>query len=447
MPTRTEILSKASKTVIVTSAVIFLWAGDALLSLGQGVSQAQESTKGEVETRKTPAMREKVYKRLAEAQEMVEAGDTAGAEATLKELQGMRDLNSYEVAQIWTFFGYIYYSAENYPASIKAYETVLQQPDIPVGMENSTMYTLAQLYFTIEDYNKAEQMLRRWFKTAADPGPEPYILLGQAYYQLERYKDAIGPVETAIDLARKSGREVKENWWLLLRVFYYELENYPKVVEILETLVRQYQKKDYWVQLSGMYGELGHQRRQLGAYEVAYLQGWLESNAELVTMAQLFMQDNYPYKGAQILEKGLKEGKVTKDYKNYRLLAQAYQMAREDKKSILPLTEAAKLAEDGDLYYRLAQAYSNLDRWQDSVEAVDMAIQKGGMKRDDSAYVLQGMAYFNMDDLQKAEKAFQNARKDERSRRVADQWLSYIVNERERQAGLDRALAALKSKK
>ena len=447
MPTSTEILCKLSKTLIVTSAVIFLWAGDALLSLDRGVSQAQESDKGEAETRKTPAMREKVYKRLAEAQEMVEAGDTAGAESTLKELQGMRDLNSYEVAQTWSFFGYIYYSAENYPASIKAYETVLQQPDIPVGMENSTMYTLAQLYFTLEDYNKAEQMLKRWFKTANDPGPEPYVLLGQAYYQLARYKDAIGPVETAIDLAQKSGREVKENWWLLLRVFYYELENYPKVVEILETLVRQYQKKDYWVQLSGMYGELGNPRRQLGAYEVAYIQGWLQSNGELVTMAQLFMQDNYPYKGAQILEKGIKEGKVTKDYKNYRLLAQAYQMAREDKKSIKPLTEAAKLAEDGDLYYRLAQAYSNLDRWQDCVEAIDMAIQKGGMKRDDSAYVLQGMAYFNMDDLREAEKSFQQARKDERSRRVADQWLSYIVSERERQAGLDRALAALKSRK
>ncbi|MCW8844327.1 MAG: tetratricopeptide repeat protein [Gammaproteobacteria bacterium] len=447
MPTSTEILSKFSKTLIVTSAVLFLWAGDALLSSDRGVSQAQESDRGDAETRKTPAMREKVYKRLAEAQEMVEAGNTAGAESTLKELQGMRDLNSYEIAQTWSFFGYIYYTAENYPASIKAYETVLQQPDIPVGMENSTMYTLAQLYFTMEDYNKAEQMLKRWFKGANDPGPEPYILLGQAYYQLERYKDAIGPVETAIDLAQKSGREVKENWWLLLRVFYYELENYPKVVEILETLVREYQKKDYWVQLSGMYGELGNQRRQLAAYEVAYLQGWLQSNSELVTMAQLFMQDNYPYKGAQILEKGIKEGKVTKDYKNYRLLAQAYQMAREDKKSILPLTEAAKLAEDGDLYYRLAQAYSNLDRWQDCVEAVDMAIRKGGMKRDDNAYVLQGMAYFNMDDLGKAEKAFQQARKDERSRRVADQWLSYIVSERERQAGLDRALAALKSRK
>jgi tetratricopeptide (TPR) repeat protein len=447
MPTRTKFSIDLSKALVAAAAAVFLWSYTAVFSLEQGVVHAQSSEQDsarDTETRKTPAMREKVYKRLAEAQELVEANDTAGAEKVLKELQAMRDLNSYEIAQTWTFFGYIYYSAENYKASIKAYETVLQQPDIPVSMENSTIYTLAQLYFTIEDYNKAEQMLQRWFKTADNPGPDAYVLLGQAYYQLERYKDAIPPVEKAIAMAQESGREVKENWWLLLRVFYYELENYPKVIEILETLVRQYQKKEYWVQLSGMYGEMGKQRRQLIAYEVAYLQGWLVSNSELTTMAQLYMQDNYPYKGAQILEKGFKEGKVTKDYKNYRLLAQAYQMAREDKKSLVPLTEAAKLATDGDLYYRLAQAYSNLDRWQDCAEAIDMSLKKGGMKHEDDAYVLQGMAYFNMDNLDASEKAFMAARKSEHSKRVADQWLSYIASERNRQEQLDRALAALK---
>ena len=444
MPTSTEMLIKLSKTMALAAAVLVLWSADTLLLTEQGAAYAQASDDNEAKTRKTPAMREKVYKRLAEAQELVEAGDTNGAVAVLNELKGMRDLNAYEVAQVWSFFGYIYYSAENYAESIKAYEMVLQQPEIPVAMENTTMYTLAQLHFTQENYSKAETMLLKWFKTADEPGPEPYILLGQLYYQLERYKDAIPPVETAIRLAKESDREIKENWWLLLRVFYYELENYPKVIEILEILVKEHPKKEYWVQLSGMYGEMGEQRKQLFAYEAAFMQGYLESNSELVTMAQLYMQDNVPYKGATVLEKGIKEGKVEKNYKNYRLLAQAYQMAREDKKSLSPLQESAKLAEDGDLYYRLAQAYSNLDRWQDCVDALDKAFKKGDIKREDSAYVLKGMAYFNMDDLPEAQKAFEQARKDERSRRTADQWLSYISSERQRQAELDRALAALK---
>jgi len=437
-------LIKLSKTLALTVAVIFLWSADTVLLTDQGSAYAQGSGDKETKTRKTPSMGAKVYERLAEAQELVEAGDTNGAVNVLTALKNSRNLNAYEIAQVWSFFGYIYYSSDNYPESIKAYEMVLQQPEIPVAMENTTMYTLAQLHFTQENYSKAEEMLVRWFDSAVDPGPEPYILLGQLYYQLERYRDAIKPVETAIRLAQESGREIKENWWLLLRVFYYELENYPKVIEILEILVKEHPKKEYWVQLSGMYGEMGKQRPQLFAYEAAYIQGYLESNSELVTMAQLFMQDNVPYKGATVLEKGFKEGKVDKNYKNYRLLAQAYQMAREDKKSLAPLQESAKLAEDGDLYFRLAQAYSNLDRWQDCVDAVDKALKKGDLKRLDTAYVLKGMAYFNMDNLPAAQKAFEQARKDERSRRSADQWLSYIASERQRQSELDRALAALK---
>jgi len=437
--------TKFVKAGAVVAVALLLWSVNTIVPVsGSGQVFAQEAQKEEVKTRKTPAMREKVYKRLSEAQELVEAENTAGALDVLEDVKGMRDLNSYEIAQMWNFFGFIYYSAERYKESIKAYETVLQQEDIPVAMETNTRYTIAQLYFTIEDYRKAEQALLDWFKVAEDPSADAYVLLGQAMYQQQRYKDAIVPVEKAVSMAQADGKQVKENWWLLLRVFYYELENYPKVAEYLEILVRDYPKKEYWTQLSGVYGELGKARKQLYAYEMAYMQGFLTKSSELVTLAQLFMQENVPYKGAVILEKGMKDGLIEKDYKNYRLLAQAYQVAREDKKSIGPLTEAAKMSDDGELYYRLAQAYANLDQWADSVTAVQKGLEKGGLKRPDSAQVLMGMAYFNLERYAEAERAFMAAAKDKRSSGTANQWVAYISKERERQAELARALAALK---
>jgi len=440
-----NMLTRFVKAGAVLAAALLLWSANTIVPISaDGIALAQQTEKEDVKTRKTPAMREKVYKRLSEAQELVEAGDVSGAINVLDDVKGMRDLNSYEVAQMWNFYGFIYYSAERYKESIKAYETVLQQTDIPVAMETNTLYTIAQLYFTIEDYKKAEQALLNWFKVAEDPGADAYVLLGQALYQQQRYKDAIAPVEKAISMAQADGKQVKENWWLLLRVFYYELENYPKVAEFLEILVRDYPKKEYWTQLSGVYGELGKSRKQLYAYEIAYMQGFLTKSSELVTLAQLFMQENVPYKGAMILEKGMKDGIVDKDYKNYRLLAQAYQVAREDKKSIAPLTEAAKLSDDGELYYRLAQAYANLDQWNDSITAVQKALEKGGLKRPDSAQVLMGMAYFNLERYAEAERAFMAAAKDKRSSGTANQWVAYISKERERQAELARALAALK---
>ena len=99
-------------------------------------------------------------------------------------------------------------------------------------------------------------------------------------------------------IANERGKEIKESWWLLLRVAYYEQGNIPKVVEILEVLVVNWPKKEYWTMLSGMYGELNKDKRQLAAYEAAYDQGLLTRSAEIVTLAQLLMQAEAGYKAS-----------------------------------------------------------------------------------------------------------------------------------------------------
>ena len=59
----------------------------------------------------------------------------------------MSNLNSYEVAQMWNFYAFIYFSQDNYREATRAYENVLQQPELPLGLETTTMFTLTQLYF------------------------------------------------------------------------------------------------------------------------------------------------------------------------------------------------------------------------------------------------------------------------------------------------------------
>ncbi len=400
---------------------------------------AQDQTPGQ-KTRKTPAMRESVYKKLSEAQEASEAGRESEALAILDDLKRDKNLNSYELAQLYSFYGFVYFNRERYNDSIQAYETVLRQSDLPEAMELSTIYTLAQLYFTVERYDEAAKKLEQWFRLTTNPGSEPYVLLGQAYYSLDRYEDAIPPIEKAIELARANGKETKENWWLLLRVCYYELENYPKVVEILEELLKYEQKKEYWTQLSAMYSEIGDDRKQMLAYEMAYIQGFLDREQELLTLAQLYMQSGVPWRGSQVLEKGFGSDIIEKNASNYRLLAQSYQMAQEDEKSIAPLTQAATLSGDGELSVRLAQAYVNLGRWEEAAEAAREGIRKGGLNRTDSANVLLGMSLFNLKRYGPARSAFAEAQKDSRSSAMASQWIAYIGKEQERESELQRAL-------
>jgi tetratricopeptide (TPR) repeat protein len=421
-----------------------------LALLGNAALAQRGGGDGEKETKETPAMREKVYTLLSEAQTLLEEeNDSAGALQKLGQLQKMRDLNSYELAQMWTFYGYLYFNQENYEGAKRAYENVMAQ-DPPDAMAVQTLYALGQLSFVTENYDDAVKYLRQWFERAENPGPEPYVLLCQGIYQQgtsregaaakEKYREAIEPCQTAVRLARERGKPVRENWWLLLRTFYYELGEFDNMLEVLEELLVAYPKKEYWLQLSGVYGELEQERNQLAAYEVAYRQGFLTRGSELITLSQLLMQAQVPYRGAKILEEGIEAGLVESDLKNNRLLAQAWMLAAEDERAIQPLTRAASQSSDGELDYRLAQTYFNLDRNEDAVEALERALEKGGLRREDSVQVLLGMSLYNLERYDDAKAAFRAARGDSRSRKLANQWISHVTQEQEREAQLAQAL-------
>ena len=401
-------------------------------------AHAQEEQHAEQRTRKTPAMREGVYAELSKAQKAADADDFAEAMRVLDRLRAKKDMNSYELAQLYHFYGFIHYGNGDYRRSTEAYEQVLAQPDLPEAMETETLYTLAQVAFISEQYAKAIEYLRRWFEVASEPGAEPYILLGQAYYQLERYKDAVPAVETAMRIAREQGKPIKENWYLLLRAFYYQLEDYPKLVGVLEALVQLYPKKEYWLQLAAMYGETDQETKQLAAYEIANLQGFLTKDNEVVLLAQLYLQQDVPYKAAVLLSEGLEAGKVEKTATNYRLLSQAWTLAQDDRKAIPPLIEAARLSKDGELDARLAQAYLNLGEWSKAADASGRALDKGVEKESD-VQLVHGMALFNLDRFEQAKSTFRLAQSDSRSAGTARQWIDYIDQEQQRLHELERA--------
>ena len=267
--------------------VLFSGLAAAML-LVSTLSLAQEGEGEEQETRQVSGINAKTYEKFAKAQEMAEAENYQGALNVLNEVKNKKKLSPAEAAQLYNFYGFIYYSQDRFTDAIKAYETVLQQPELDEGTKTNTLYTIAQLYFSMENWQQAINKLNEWLKIASNPAPEPYILLGTAYYQLEQYNRMIQPVEKAMSIARERDKPIKEQWWLLLRVAYYEGNNLSKVADILEVLVVNWPKKEYWTMLSAMYSELNKEQRQLSAYASAYDQGLLVKNSEVVQMSQLW---------------------------------------------------------------------------------------------------------------------------------------------------------------
>jgi tetratricopeptide (TPR) repeat protein len=400
---------------------------------------ATVETGGRAAIAQSAVMREPVYRELSKAETAAEAGDFEEALKVLGRLEKMKDLSSYERAQLYAAYGFLHFSRESYRESIDSYNRVLEQEPLPEQIETSTLYTLAQLQFQVEDYLAAIEHLDEWLGRTERPGPEAYILKGQAYYQLERYRDALEPVKTAISIAEATDRKVAENWYLLLRVLHYELEEWEEVLDILEILVTRYPKREYYVQLGAMYGRTGSAERQLAAYEMAYLQGFLERSDEIVLYAQLLLQAGVPHRAARVLEEGIADGRVEKSVANLRLLSQAWMLAGEDDQAITPLTEAAGLSDDGELDARLAQAYGNTREWEKSAEAAQRALRKG-VDREYAVRITLGMALFELERREEARSAFREAANAPEGRATATQWIRYIESEQARLAELERSV-------
>lgn len=446
---------RLSEFVIVSTII-----GVLTLLPGYGVRDVRAQEQGQEgeekparKTKRTGSMSEKVYKRLSAAQQLVDAPedqadfvpDFAGAKAELDAIKALPKLSPYEAAQMYNFYGYIYYAQERYQDALEAYRQVLSQSEeIPEGLARNTQYTIAQLEFVLENYENAIRLMNEWLADEPDPGAQPFEFLATAYYQLEQYENIIPPIERAMAIARERGKPVKEQWYLLMRVAYWELEDLPNVKDILEILVVNWPKKEYWTQLSAMYGELDQESRQLATYQAAYDQGLLQSNTELVQMAQLFLQGEVPYKAGKVLEKGFEDGKLDKNAKNYRLLSQAWQLAQEDDKAIPALKEAARLSDDGELYVRLAQSLLNTGQYKDCIDAVQKGFDRGGLKRKDMANLVHGMCLFETDSMEKAKGAFRRAAEDERSQKNATQWLNYIQSEQQRLRALEQQMESLR---
>ena len=428
--------------------VVCSWAASVSLSLLVVADQAfdagfvstataQDAPKKERETRKTPALRNNIYEKLAEAQVFAEAKQYVEAEAVLNDMLDATSkkskLNRYELANVYNTYAYLRYAVEDYDGALNYYQKVIdQRPEIPLALEINTLYTVAQLYFLQENWKKGIDTLNTWMSVTDTPSTNAYVLLANGYFQLKDYDKSLSNIQIAIDREEAAGKVPKEQWYNLARFIHFDRDNFRAALDILEILIMYYPRKQYWVQASHLYGEEKDEARQLAILEATYEQNLLDRSQDIVLLSQLYLQAEVPFPAARAMEKGLADDIVEKESKNYELAGVAWRQAQEVTKSLPMLEAAASKSEKGELYARLGNVYLDVDKNKEAVEALKRGLDKGGVKRPDQARLALGMAYFNLGDFNAARRAFREARKDKRARSYADQWLKYITSEENR---------------
>jgi tetratricopeptide (TPR) repeat protein len=305
--------------------------------------------------------------------------------------------------------------------------------------------------------------------------PQITFFKATAYYQLNEFRESLKQaiLVEEIAVARRAGRiesnqaiiadakatpeqkqearrvlqkiqgtpAVKENWWYLQVVLYNELEDIDSVIRLLETLIVNYPKKQYWMHLAGMYSEKSRDDDSLSAYYATYIQGFLVKESEIVMVAQRLLGADNPYEASQVLEKGFKDESIEENEKNLRLLATAYTLSQETNSAIDAWRDATKYAEDGDLYFRLAQALSAEDRHKEAVKAYSDAQKKGDLKKPGDVAFWKGISQMQLERWDSATKSFRSAAKlDKKKAKQSRQYIRYIAGERRRQEELRKML-------
>ena len=419
--------------LIITLCLVLSLAGGQALAQDSGKKDPKKKpTKAEQEAQKSRGgtMSPTVAKKLAAAQELLQAEKTNAAEKELAALLKRRGLKDIEKASIYYLMGFVANDREDTNKAIAWFTKAIKEDVLPLAQQYSLEYNVAQLYMVDGKFERALKILRSWFKKAraknspVTPNGGNYYMLALCYMNqpTPNVKSARRPAELAVEVSDKP----QENWLRMLGQIYYQLKEYDKLAGVLERLIEEYNKAEYYTQLSGAYNEAGQDMNALAVMQLAHRQGLLTKESQIRQLTQMYLYQSIPYRAAQVMEKGFEDGLVEQTLGNYQLLADSWIGAREAERSFEPLSAAASLSDSGDLYMRLGQAYVAKQLWQEADSALGSALEKGDLKDTGNTHLLRGLARMNRERWQSARASFEAAEKFESSKSSASQYKRYL---------------------
>jgi tetratricopeptide (TPR) repeat protein len=433
-------------------------------------AQSSNQSKKQIKYKKARALQSKTAKKMAKVYEALEEVDDKGEPAPdmelvveiLTELRNDQDnLKSYDRSVVWNSWGYVYFTDGKYNEAIRAYERVINEPEVTLPIRNAALFTLAQLNLVQEKYDEGIELILQWMDQVETVTAQSWSLLGQAYFQKEDFNKSMSSMKTAISLAEEEGYKPKENWYVIVAACIGELkkqigekESLLQQLDIYEILVNLYPKKLYFIQLGGAYGQLGREKDYMITMKAAHAKDFLNKESEYLALTQLLLLNQNPYWAAQVLVSGQnkiitytetvldkntgkevkveKTGPVVKDSeKNLKLLADSWRMAQEVDKAIPVLEKAAVLSKDGKAYVLLGNLYLGEDRMQEAVDAIKKGLKKGKIEKLSQVHLTLGQAYFELQKFEEAKKEFRIAARDKNKKvkTTANSWIKYTENE------------------
>jgi tetratricopeptide (TPR) repeat protein len=382
---------------------------------GGGVHAAecgkQEKIEGE--------MGEGTYSTVQQATELV--GKQKTAEAIEKLLKIADSGSNYEKAIVNYNLGMAYSTKNDYANATKAFAKALSMNSLPQTQREQLQYNLGQLYIVAGQFDDGIKTLQDFVTNACGTvAPEAHIFLANALSERKRYAEAL----PQINLAISKSKEPKELWLQMKLAISYELKDFKACADALVLLIgKAPEKPDYWKQLSSVLYEMKDDPQSVAVLALAERQGFVQKPNEIKNLYSVYMTMELPYKAGALMEDAIAKNKVPADETNYGSLSDAWINARETVKAEATLKKLASMSDKGDYYYKLGAMYGDNERWKESKEMLEKALQKGGLKRTGEVWMRLAVAQYGLKDTDGAIAALHKAATFDESRKQAGDWL------------------------
>jgi len=322
------------------------------------------------------------------------------------------EAGSYDLALLYQIKAQTLLQKGDFSKSIEPLEKGLALSDAktPTYFEDRVVkdlvYFLAQLYFqeavqsknaslTASYFDKADKYMVRWTQSTKKSTAEAQIFYTQLLYSravqnadhpdVDMIKRALEQIEKGLQLTSRP----KDNMYVLKLVCLQQLNRNAEAAEILELLVKQ--KPDsstYWQQLVALYLSTEQNVRAILAYERAQANGHMNAPKDNYNLVGIYFNLGQYEKSAELLEAGLKNGRLENEMKNYELLAFSYQQLERPLKGIEALKQATKVyPKSGQIEFMIAQAYFGLDQPEAALPHAQAAVAKGGLNKPHQVYL------------------------------------------------------------
>ncbi len=412
------------------SGVVLLAA--TVLTLGASAAQVDNP----------PEVSEKTQAGIAPLSTLVDAKKWDEAVAMIDALIKKVDPKSYDCAFLSGFKAQILGSKGDYGAAIDPLETMLRIGDEQglfrfaralVMSEQEAISNLASLYMqdasipgkTIEQqrasYARAHVLGQR-LANVKKPTIEGQTMWARILYSeatidqskidMTLMKEAAVEAEKALYLTIKPKEENYTLWLAALQ----QLGDNARCSELLELLVQKFpNNKSYWPLLFNTYvamqgsGDKTVDLSAVIALERAQASGQMVTNKDNFMLAGLYYNIQQYVFAAELLEKGLRNGKIDSDQKNWELLAACYQQMGKEARAIEVFIEAiSRFPKSSNLELQVGQIFYNNEKHDQAYEHLKNAVLKG---LDKPAQTMVLLSYLSLeakrldDALSWAEKA------------------------------------------